>query len=114
MARLTGVLHASVGLPTGADVSLPKLQCLSKQHAECADCKVQSVAQLREAIRRLEAAIASGIDALDRAAGDPDQEMDDERELDEDFEPTLGWNEPDAPKGLWRTDGGLGRDGDED
>jgi hypothetical protein len=54
------------------------------------------------------------IAVLDRLDGDPDREPDADREPDEDFEPTLGWNERDAPKDLWLTDGGHGRDGDDD
>ena len=65
----------------------------------------------RKVIERLIEALMCYLDAED---GDPDFEPDDERERDEDLEPMLGWNEADAPKGLWFTDGGLGCDGDDD
>lgn len=117
MARLTRVLNNKVGLPTVLELSIRKLDCTNKDHAECAECAIQTAAALREAMDRLEAAIARGIEALDIVAGDPDMEPSlgwTDREMDADHEPTLGWSEPEAPKDLWLTDGGHGRDGDDD
>jgi hypothetical protein len=67
--------------------------------------------QVRQMIERIAEA---SIRFLDEYGGDADFEPDDGRELDEDFEPTLGWNERDAPKDLWITDGGMAVDGDDD
>jgi hypothetical protein len=114
MGRLTGVLHVGVGVPAVLQVNLGKPGCASKHHPDCADCTIQHVDALREEVRRLEAAIARGIEALDRVGGDPDMELEPDQEADEDLEPTLGWNEKDAPKDFWLTDGGHDLDDDND
>jgi hypothetical protein len=114
MPRLTGVLLETVGKPTTRSGHAPGLCQNSKDAAICADCSTRALANLRAAIHRLEAAIAEGIEVVDQVLGDADFEPDADREQDEDFEPTLGWNEQDAQAKLWLTDGGMGRDGDDD